>query len=173
MVTHRSNTCRTFFLMSNTFISRIGYQSCDTANRRLLLLTSFSLDVRSCLRFFSSNAHTKRFSRWSATSCNRRFRAIPVCAAMSSKPLSSWSKWPLMLAIMSRSRPSRLRVSSVSFLLSRKVVRPMIASTVNPSKLLCINGNVISKEYLNISLALSSHRHLVSFSVSKRDPKRI
>lgn len=66
---------------------------------------------------------------------------------------------------MSRSKPSRLRVSSVSFLLSRKVVRPTIVSTVNPSKFLCIDGNVISKEYLNTPLAytLSSHRHSVSF----------
>jgi len=113
-------------------------------NHRPLFLAAigFPLDVRFCFRFSPTNAHTKRFSRWSATSRSSRFRAILVCAAMSSKPLLSRSKWPLILAIMSRSKPSRLRVSSASFLLSRKVVRPTIVSTVNPSKLLCIDGNV-------------------------------
>lgn len=47
---------------------------------------------------------------------------------------------------MSKRRPSRLRASRVSFLPSRKTVRPTITSSVSPSRFLCIDGDVISRE---------------------------
>jgi len=92
-------------------------------------------------------------------------QAIPrdLRLAMSSRPASSRSKFPLILAIISSSRPSRLRVSMMSLLPSRKVVRLIIIkltiiSTVSPSKLFCIDDDIISGEYLNMLRALSSHR---------------
>jgi len=151
----------------------------DIANRRrrFLLLSRFLLDIRCCLCFSARTAHTKKLSRWKATSCRRRFRAIPDCAVISSRPTSSRSKFPLILAIISRSRLSRLRVSTMSLLPSRKAVRLTIImltiiSTVSPSKLLCIDDDVISGEYLCMLRALSSHRRRTfsSLGFSEENP---
>lgn len=142
------------------FWSRLYRSSRITANRRRrrrrrrLLINCFF-----CFLFSLSIAHTRRFSRWMTISCLKRFRAIFVCATMSSRPPSSRSRPLLMLAITSSNRPSRLRVSSVCRLPSRRPVRPTtIISTVRPSsRPRCIDGDVISREYSNTPLALSSH----------------